>query len=245
MPAHGSLDDQAESTLDRMTLHELEALRDQVRVFRDRAQAGHLLAEMLIDRRGSGACVLAIPAGGVPVAEPLAHLLELPLDVAVVSKITPPWNSEVGYGAVAFDGSVRLNERLLSGLELGDDDVRAGIEEATAKVKRRVKELRGTDEAPPVAGRDVLLVDDGLASGFTMLTAADALRRAGARSVLVAVPTGSTRALELEGLGDVVDTIYCPNVRGGRSFAVADAYEEWSDVSEAHALELLRHVRGG
>ena len=228
-----------------MTLHELEALRDQVRVFRDRTQAGHVLGEMLIDQRGSDACVLAIPAGGLPVAEPLARMLGLPLDVAVVSKIPLPWSSEVGYGAVAFDGSVRLNDRLLSGLELGEDEVRAGIEEASAKVMQRVRQLRGTDAPPAVAGRQVVLVDDGLASGFTMLTAAGALRRAGARSVLVAVPTGSTRALELEGLGDVVDTIYCPNVRDGRSFAVADAYEEWSDVDESHALEVLRRARPG
>ena len=228
-----------------MILHELEALRDEVRVFRDRTHAGHALGEMLIDRRGADACVLAIPAGGLPVAEPLARMLELSLDVAVVSKITPPWNSEVGYGAVAFDGTVRLNERLLSGLELGEDEVRAGIEEASEKVERRVRALRGTEPPLAVAGRDVLLVDDGLASGFTMLTAAAALRIAGARSVLVAVPTGSTRALELEGLGDVVDTIYCANVRGGRSFAVADAYEQWSDVDESQALEILRRARGG
>jgi predicted phosphoribosyltransferase len=123
--------------------------------------------------------------------------------------------------------------------------VRAGIEEASGKVERRVRALRGTEQPLPVAGRDVLLVDDGLASGFTMLTAAAALRNLGARSVLVAVPTGSTRALELEGLDDVVDTIYCPNVRGGPSFAVADAYEQWSDVAEPQALEILRRARGG
>ena len=245
MLEHGPLDDQARVDLARMILHELEALRDQVRVFRDRAQAGHVLGEMLSEHRGSDACVLAVPAGGLPVAEPLSRMLELSLDVAVVSKITPQWNSEVGYGAVAFDGTVRLNERLMSGLELGDDEVRAGIEEATEKVQRRVRALRGTDEPPAVAGRDVLLVDDGLASGFTMLTAAAALRAAGARSVHVAVPTGSTRALGLEGLAEVVDTIYCANVRGGRSFAVADAYQEWSDIDESHALEVLRRARRG
>ena len=224
-----------------MSLHELEALRDQTRVFRDRSHAGHVLGEMLVAHRGSGARVLAIPAGGLPVAAPLARLLGLPLDVAVVSKITLPWNTEVGYGAVAFDGTVRLNERLLSGLDMSEDEVRLGIEETSDKVRRRVHALRGSDDAPEVADCDVLLVDDGLASGFTMLTAAEALRGAGARSVVVAVPTGSPRALD--GLRGMVDTIFCANVRGGSSFAVADAYEDWSDVTEPQALDILRRVR--
>ena len=222
-------------------LHELETLRDRTRVFRDRSHAGHVLAEMLLAHRGSAARVLAIPAGGLPVAAPLARLLGLPLDVAVVSKIRLPWNTEVGYGAVAFDGTVRLNERLLAGLGMSDDEVRGGIEETTVKVRRRVRALRGSDEPPAVADCDVLLVDDGLASGFTMLGAAEALRGAGARSVVVAVPTGSPRALD--GLTGVVQTIFCANVRGGSSFAVADAYEDWSDVTEEEALGILRSAR--
>jgi predicted phosphoribosyltransferase len=224
-----------------MPVHELEALRDRSRVFRDRAHAGHVLGEMLSAHRGSDALVLAIPAGGLPVAGPLARLLELTLDVAVVSKITLPWNSEVGYGAVAFDGTVRLNERLLSGLELSDDEVRLGIEATSEKVRRRARALRGSDDPPEVGGREVLLVDDGLASGFTMLAAAESLREAGARNVVVAVPTGSPRALD--GLGGVVETLYCANVRYGSSFAVADAYEDWSDVTEAQALDILRRAR--
>ena len=224
-----------------MRLHELEALRDRTRVFRDRSHAGHVLAETLIAEGAPGARVLAIPAGGLPVAAPVARLLGLPLDVAVVSKITLPWNTEVGYGAVAFDGTVRLNERLLAGLGMSDEEVRGGIEETTVKVRRRARALRGSDEPPSVADCEVLLVDDGLASGFTMLTAAEALLGAGARSVVVAVPTGSPRALD--SLRGVVQTVFCVNVRGGSSFAVADAYEHWSDVTEGEALEVLRSAR--
>ena len=226
-----------------MPLYELDALRDQTRVFRDRAHAGHVLGEMLVAHRDTNGRVFAIPAGGLPVAGPLARMLALPLDVAVVSKITLPWNSEVGYGAVAFDGSVRVNERLLSGLELSDEELHQGIEETSEKVRRRVELLRGASAPLTATDRDVLLVDDGLASGFTMLTAVEALRQAGARSVVVAVPTGSPRAIE--GLAGLVDTVYCANVRGGSSFAVADAYEDWSDVTEAEALDILRRSREG
>lgn len=103
-------------------------------MFRDRLDAGAVLAEMLGGYGGSGAIVLAVPAGGVAVAAVVAGRLGLGLDVAVVSKITPPWNAEVGYGAVAFDGSVVLNEALLRSLGLSRQQVRAGIEGTKEKV---------------------------------------------------------------------------------------------------------------
>src|SRR3989337_982054 len=95
-------------------------LRNRVRMFRDRAHAGQILADMLRSYRASDALVLAIPAGGVPVAAAIARALELPLDVAVVSKITLPWNTESGYGAVAFDGTGCLNQDLVESLRLGE-----------------------------------------------------------------------------------------------------------------------------
>jgi predicted phosphoribosyltransferase len=99
-------------------IFELSKFRDQVCVFRDRAFAGKVLADMLKEFRNRNAIVMAIPAGGVAVGAVIAKELNLPLDVAVVSKITLPWNSEAGYGAVAFDGTVKLNQEFLSHLNL-------------------------------------------------------------------------------------------------------------------------------
>jgi predicted phosphoribosyltransferase len=220
-----------------MSFHERPELRDRVGVFRDRTHAGQVVAEMLVGLRGSEATVLAVPAGGLPVGAAVANALALPLDVAVVSKITLPWNTEVGYGAVAFDGTVRINEELVGSVGLGQQEIQRGIEETTAKVRRRVAALRGAGSAPDLSGRSLVVVDDGLASGFTMRTAVEALRGAGASGIVVAVPTGSLRCVEE--LTPRADALYCANVRGGWSFAVADAYQHWYDVDEGEARAIL------
>lgn len=226
-----------------MALHDLPELRDRPHVFRDRAHAGEVLAGMLESWRGGDAWVLAIPAGGVPVAAALCRILALPLGVAVVSKITPPWNTEVGYGAVAFDGTVRLNRALVARFGLEASEVERGIEATRSKVRRRAAELRGEVEPAAIAGRDALLVDDGLASGFTLRVAIDALRPLAPRRLAVAVPTGSPGPLA--SLAALADELYCANVRGGPGgFAVADAYERWSDVEEDEAAAILGTAPG-
>lgn len=224
-----------------MGVHERAELHDRARVFRDRSHAGEVVAAMLEDLRGSETTVLAVPSGGLPVAAAVAGSLELPLDVAVVSKITLPWNTEVGYGAVAFDGTIRLNDALVADLGLARDVVRRGIEETRAKVARRVAELRGAQPELDLSGRCAVVVDDGLASGFTMGTAVEALRNSGAGRLLVAVPTGSLRAVER--LVPEVDDLHCANVRGGFRFAVADAYEAWRDVGESEARAIFERFR--
>jgi predicted phosphoribosyltransferase len=224
-----------------MAVHECTELRDRVRVFRDRTHAGEVVAEMTGELRGSESTVLAVPAGGRPVAAAVAGALALPLDLAVVSKITLPWNTEVGYGAVAFDGTTRLNDALVADLGLARDVIRRGIEKTRAKVARRVAELRGARPALDLSGRCALVVDDGLASGFTMATAVEALRECGASRLLVAVPTGSLRAVDR--LAPEVDDLHCANVRGGFRFAVADAYEEWRDVGEDEARAIFEKFR--
>ena len=98
---------------------------------------------MLEKYRGSHAMVMGIPAGGMAVAVEIARKLHLPLDIAVVSKITLPWNSEAGYGAVAFNGTVMLNEELLSRLNLSNQEIQAGIKKTEQKVARRVAMFRG------------------------------------------------------------------------------------------------------
>lgn len=223
-----------------MTVHDRSDLRDRSHVFHDRLHAGSVLAEMLEALRGSDARVLAIPAGGMPVAATLARELELELGVAVVSKVTLPWNTEVGYGAVAFDGSVLLNEPLLRETGLTRVEVEQGIAATREKVARRVAALGGETTTASPAGTSVL-VDDGLASGFTMRVAIGALREIGAKRVVIAVPTGSLRTVR--DLAREVDELYCANVRSGWSFAVGDAYEHWTDVAEGEAAAILQRFR--
>lgn len=216
---------------------ELPELRDRIAVFRDRDHGGEILAKMLTDYTGGDATIMAIPAGGVPVAKVMAERLNLPLDLAVVSKITLPWNTEAGYGAVAFDGTVRLNENLVARFGLTKEQIQEGIDKTSQKVANRVKALRGAGTWPGLSGQQAILVDDGLASGFTMLVAIEALKKAGVDSLNVAVPTGHESSIVR--ISSEVDTLYCANIRGGFSFAVADAYMTWSDVREVEVATLL------
>jgi len=219
---------------------DIPELRDRVNVFRDRAHAGEVLAGILDSYRNSDAIVLGIPAGGVPVAAVIAEHLDLLFDVLVVSKITLPWNTEAGYGAVAFDGSVRLNDKLLSGLGLSKREIEQGIETTLQKVTYRVKSLRGERVFPDISDRPVILVDDGLASGFTLLVGVEALRRANANQIIVAVPTGHWQSVQM--MAHQVETVFCSNIRQGWSFAVADAYQRWSDVPDEEVVKILRQI---
>lgn len=216
---------------------DLPELRDRIAVFRDRDHGGEILAKMLKDHTGGDATVMAIPAGGVPVAKVMAERLNLPLYLAVVSKITLPWNTEAGYGAVAFDGTVRLNDNLVARFGLNKEQIQEGIAKTSQKVAKRVKNLWGAGTWPGFSGQEAIVVDDGLASGFTVLVAIEALKKTGIGSLNIAVPTGYESSIRR--IAREVDTLYCANIRGGFSFAVADAYVKWSDVGEGEVANLL------
>ncbi len=207
-------------------------------VFDDRTEAGQALAELLMHEALPQPLLLALPAGGVPVAVAIAELLHWPLAAAVVSKILLPWNTEAGYGAVAWDGTLQLNREMMARLGLSEADITAGIAATRKKVAARVQSLMGPDGLPDLTGRSAILVDDGLASGFTMLTAVAALKKAAPGRIIAAVPTGHLAAVQQ--LAAEVDLVVCANLRSAYPFAVAAAYRQWRDVTESEALGLLR-----
>ncbi len=227
------------ATMQRLpeNLTDLAQMRNREGIFSDRVHAGCVLADLIAGRLAPGCMVLAIPAGGIPVACTLAERLGLEIDVVVVSKITFPWNSEAGYGAVAQGGLVRLNDRILEGVQLDEAEIQAGIAATTAKINRRFKALRADRPMPDIRRRPAVIVDDGLASGTTMGVAIEAVKKMEAASIAVAVPTGhldSIRRISVQ-----VDQIYCANVRSGMRFAVAAAYRHWADVPESEAITML------
>lgn len=225
-----------------LSIYDVPDLRGRTRVFQDRVDAGGVLARMLSAHGLTRAVVMAIPAGGLPVAEAIARRLGAPLDVCVASKITPLTNPEVGYGAVAFDGTFHVDWGRAGHLGVSADEVRRGLEAAYRKVERRVERLRGARAMPDLHEHPVVLVDDGVASGLTMCAAAKALRKAGAEGIVVAVPTGFEPSLKT--LIRDVEAVYCANVREGGDFAVADAYASWSDVGDAEAEKILARFHG-
>jgi putative phosphoribosyl transferase len=224
------------------TIHERSELHGSAPVFAHRAAAGPVLTQMLQGYHGSNALVLAIPAGGVPVAVEIAARLALPLDLAPVSKVLLPWTTESGYGAVAFDGSVWLDDEAIEHFGLSPPQVEGAVSDARAKVEHRMALLRGGRAVPGLSGRRIVLVDDGIAAGSTMRAAIAAVRAQQPIEVVVAVPTGHERSVEM--IAELADEVYCANIRGGERFAVAGAYDHWHDVTESELAALLERSRG-
>jgi putative phosphoribosyl transferase len=206
--------------------------------FRDRAAAGARLAAMLGTYRGGRAIVLAIPAGGVPVGAAIARELGLSLHAAPVSKVLYPWTTESGFGAVAFDGSVWIDEAAVENSRLTKAQVEKAVADARTKVERRSRKFSSGKVLTDLSGKTVILVDDGIAAGSTMRTAIAALRKLRASCIVIAVPTAPSRSLGA--MRKLADDILCADIRGGASFAVADAYEEWRDLSDDEVEAMLK-----
>ncbi len=214
------------------------AFRNRIYVFKDRMHAGELLADELQRHIGQGDILLALPAGGVPVGYTVAKRLGIPLDVVIVRKIQIPWNTEAGFGAVAWDGSVVLNQVLVNELGLTSDQIEESVSRTRQIVSERTQKFRGDRPLPNLRNQVILLVDDGLASGYTMAAAVDSIGKQGTQKVIVAVPTGSSEAVQF--VSSKADLVVCLNIRSRPMFAVADAYKEWYDLSDEEVIRYLR-----
>jgi len=217
-------------------------LRSKTHIFKDRCEAGRLLAGMIRKRPLKDSLLLAVPSGGVPVGYCMAEQLKIPLDIVVVRKIPVPGNPEAGFGAVALDGTLVLNERLVDELDLDQETIRRLASSRLREIGERLEKFRGDRKSPDFFQKDLILVDDGLASGYTMLVAVRSLRKHDPRSVTVAVPTAHYEALRL--VASEADEVYCLNVRSGFLFAVADAYINWYDLDDREVQEYLLKAWG-
>ena len=216
-------------------------LREHRFVFSDRHDAGQQLGAFI--KRlpcTSNPLVLAIPAGGVPIGAEVAKALGAPFSVAIVRKIRIPGTTESGFGAVTWEGRVLINERLRTSLGLSDHDVELAIAATQDNVTERVALFTGRNPVPEIPGKTVILTDDGLASGFTMLAAVQGIRFHKPARILVAVPTASLSSAEL--VSREADVVVCLNIRSGHSFAVADAYREWHDLNDKEVIEELANI---
>jgi putative phosphoribosyl transferase len=208
----------------------------------DRQQAGRELAAALERFRGSDAAVLAIPRGGVVVGFEVAGGLQLELDVIVPRKIGAPGQPELAIGAVASwgDHDAILDDQSVRYLGVSQDYIEREVRDQLAEVTRRLRVYRGTADPPNIEGRSVILVDDGIATGYTTRAAALALRNLKAASVTLAVPVGPPDSLET--IRPYVDEIVCPKTPYP-FLAVGYWYRSFEQVSDEEVVALLRAAR--
>jgi len=208
-------------------------------VFRNRIDAGNKLANLILmhlDVDKDKTDVVAIPAGGVPVASAVAKKIDLKLKILLVSKILFPWTTEAGFGALSMFGDFELNESAIRYYDISGEVVREQIEKTREKIAKRLKMI---PEKFLIRERNevAFLVDDGLASGYTMLVALKSARKFYDK-IYVAIPTASSHAINL--IIKKCDGIFCVNLRDIYPYAVADAYLEWHDVSDEEMLEFFK-----
>ncbi|MBI2368742.1 MAG: phosphoribosyltransferase [Deltaproteobacteria bacterium] len=209
--------------------------------FATRVRAGEQLAERLATRALTDPIVLGIPRGGLPVGVPIAQRLGCPLDAIVLRKVPVPWSPEMGYGAVTLDATRVMNAPLLRRLKLTPEEVDRDVARVYEEVLRRDRIYREGRPFPPLQGRSVILTDDGLATGYTMLAAVVFARKHQPQKVLVAVPVSSDTAAEL--LRAAADDLICLYVSEAPSFAVANFYEDFSDMTDEEVLQWLKRAR--
>lgn len=208
--------------------------------FRDRSDAGRRLAERLESLEGEQPVVIALPRGGVPVAYEVAEGLDAPLDVMAVRKLGAPSHRELGMGALAEDGVRVLNDEVVEALSIGDDQIEATVTREQEELERRRERYRGDLPPVPVEGRTAILIDDGIATGFTAIAAARTLRGRGAQRIVLAVPV-APRDAEAR-LRDEVDELICLEAPT-ELVAVGIHYQRFDQTTDDEVVELLGRVR--
>lgn len=204
--------------------------------YEDRAGAGRRLARELEGIRLSDPVVLGLPRGGVPVARAVAEALDAPLDVLVVRKVGAPGHEELGLGAVGERGVEVLDETAMSRLGVSRGDLDRTIRREQDEVDRRVERYRGGGGPVPVAGRDALVVDDGVATGVSARAAVQVVRRWDPARVVLAVPVGAPRSLDE--LAGEVDRVVCP-LRPPTFRAVGMWYRDFHQVDDDEVTDVL------
>lgn len=220
-------------------LFEHSDFRNKYFVFKDRFEAGRYLAKMMKGKiTTENTIVLAIPSGGVPVASEIARAFSLPLELLIVRKIQIPGNTEAGFGSIGPDFEVILDENLIKKLRLTKDQIDKQIEFTKETLKKRNEIMREGKDFPDIKGKNIILVDDGLASGYTMEESIRFVKRKGCASIIISVPTAPLDTINK--LLNKVDIIFCANVREYYPFAVADAYEKWHDLTDEEVLKIIK-----
>lgn len=206
--------------------------------FRDRHEAGQLLAKELASLRGrQDLIVLGVPRGGVVVAYEVARALGAPLDVYITRKIGAPYNPELAIGAVASDGTLVLDHDLIERMGVPESYVKQETERQRQEIQRRLTAYRGSRPEPELRGKTVILVDDGVATGATILASLRAIKQRQPAELILAVPVGPPETIPLlQQEADRVVCLYTPEL----FWAVGAFYTIFDQTSDAEVVRLLQ-----
>ena len=209
--------------------------------FQDRVEAGMALGARLRQFfTGDAVLVLALPRGGVPVGFEVARALGAPLDIFLVRKLGVPDQEELAMGAIASGGTRLLDEEVIQGLGISPVQLEETTRREERELARRERLYRRTGSGPDISGQTIVLVDDGIATGWTMSAAIEALRNEGAREIVVAVPVAAAETCkELERSADAVVCLYTPP----QFFAVGQWYRDFSQTTDEEVRDLLARSR--
>lgn len=206
-------------------------------MFANRKEAGMLLAKKLVKFKDKNAIILAIPRGGVPVAYSVAKELNVKFDLIFPRKLPIPYDPEAGFGAV-IDDTIVLNKKLLAVLDLKPNEITKIIKEVQKEIKRRTKKYRGKKPFPNLKNKTVIIIDDGLASGYTMLAAIKHVKKK-AKKVVAAVPVASISAARE--VKPKADEFICLVISPEPVFAVASFYESFPDLTDEEVISYLKN----
>ncbi len=211
-------------------------------IFENREEAGERLAELLKDRihPEDRPIVLAIPRGGIPVAYKVSEKLRIPMSVVVVRKLGLPWNEEAGFGAIDSEGSTYLDEELVNYAKLSADTISEIAKRELEELKNREKKFL-PEGYPDLSGREVIVVDDGVATGYTAIASAGFAKKRGAKRVIIAVPVCPKDSPKR--FKEYADEFLCYHPSGEISFAVGMFYKDFHQLTDEEAKDYIRKAK--
>ena len=210
-------------------------------LFKTRLDAGERLSvEIHLEEGDKDPIVLGIPRGGIAVGYPIARKFNCLLEPITLRKLPIPQNDQMGFGAVTLDRKVILNQRLIDAGYVSKREIDAIVDEVFEEVLRRDKIYRGTRPFPELKERCVIIVDDGLATGFTMLAAIRFAREKEAMKIICAVPVAHENSYHV--VKREVDSMVCLYVDRGYSFAVASFYKSFPDMLDSEVISILNKI---
>lgn len=209
------------------------------KVYADRADAGRLLAQRLAHYAVERPVVAGLPRGGVIVAAEIARALKCDLDIILAGKLRAPFNPELAIGGITEDGTVYINKDEIRGLYINEAYIEKEKKEKLSLLKERLRLYRAAKKKIPLSGRTVIIVDDGLATGATMISAIKAASAEGASKIIAAVPGGPQDTISLIRDMPEVDAVVCPLIPP-LFFAVSQIYADFEQVEDSVVIETLK-----